>query len=71
VLGVKPTQPFYQPDSPFPFETRRVESESVVAKFVARDLSAIAYCYQSHVGGLVKVLRINGQRPGEDDYALN
>lgn len=71
VLGVKPTQPFYQPDSPFPFETRRVESESVVAKFIARDPSAIAYCYRSCAEGPVKILRINGQRPGEDDYALH
>ncbi len=71
VLGAKPTQPFYQPDSPFPFETRRVESESVVAKFIARDPSAIAYCVQSCANGPVKVLRIEGQRPGEDDYALN
>ena len=71
VLGAKATQPFYQPDSPFPFETRRVESESVVAKFIARDPSAIAYCFQSCANGPVKVLRIEGQRPGEDDYALN
>lgn len=71
VLGVKPTQPFYQPDSPFPFETRRVESESVVAKFIARDPSAIAYCLQSCAAGPVKALRIEGQRPGEDAYALN
>jgi ABC-type phosphate transport system substrate-binding protein len=71
VLGVKPTHPFYQPDSPFPFETRRVEPEPVVAKFIARDPSAIAYCYRSCADGPVKILRIEGQRPGEDDYALH
>jgi phosphate transport system substrate-binding protein len=71
VLEAKSTQSFYQPDSPFPFETRRVESESVIAKFIARDPGAIAYCYRSCAEGPVKILSIDGQRPGEEDYALH
>jgi PBP superfamily domain len=71
VLGSRQTQQFYQPDSPFPFETRRVDEESVVATFVARDRSAIAYCYRSGAHGHVKILTIGGRSPEEQDYALN
>jgi PBP superfamily domain len=71
VLGSRQTQPFYQPDSPFPFETRRVDQESVVATFVARDRSAIAYCYRSGAHDHVKILTIGGRSPEEQDYVLN
>ncbi len=70
VLRAEATRKFFQEGTPFPFETVRVDAETAIAKFVSRDKSAIAYCYSPCAGAGIKVLRIEGTAPGDDNYAL-
>lgn len=71
VLHAKPTQKFFQTGSPIPFETIRVDSEASIARFVSQDTGAIGYCYARCANASVRVLRIGGRSPEDDDYALH
>ena len=70
VLHAPPTTRFFQTGSPIPFETVRVDSETAIPRFVARDRGAIAYCFQPCGVDAVKVLKIDGRMPQENGYAL-
>lgn len=70
VLNANPTQKFFQTGSPIPFETMRVDSDGAIARFVSRDKGAIGYCYAPCGNASVKVLRIEGRSPEDQDYAL-
>jgi ABC-type phosphate transport system substrate-binding protein len=70
VLNAKPTQKYFQTGSPIPFETMRVESEGAVPRFVARLPGAVAYCYLSAADASVKIIKIDGKLPTDQEYAL-
>jgi phosphate transport system substrate-binding protein len=70
VLNAPPTQKFFQPGSPIPFETIRVDSDLAIVRFVARLANSIAYCSLSVVDSSVKVIKIDGKPPQAEDYRL-
>jgi len=70
VLGARPTKKFLKPGTPIPFKITRMRSERSILKFVSRVPNAIGYLPLSKVDGTVKVLRMEGIAPGEEEYKL-
>jgi phosphate transport system substrate-binding protein len=70
VFNARATQKFFQIGSPIPFETVRVDNETSVTRFVARDRGAIAYCLRNCADSSVKVLTIDGKSPEDHEYEL-
>ncbi len=70
VFQAPPTKKFFQPGTPFPFESVRVESNEALLRFVARTPGVIGYLSLSAVDRTVRVLAVDGFRPDEAEYPL-
>ncbi len=70
VLNAKPTKKFLKPRSPVPFKPMALKTDVSTRKFVGRIPNAIGYIYLSKVYDKVKVLKIDGKLPGEEDYKI-
>ncbi|MDZ4855463.1 MAG: substrate-binding domain-containing protein [Nitrospirota bacterium] len=71
VLNANPVQKFFQTGSPIPFETRRVDSEESVARFVAKDRGAIGYCFAPCADSSVKAIPLNKLQSWEGKAVRN
>jgi ABC-type phosphate transport system substrate-binding protein len=70
VLGVPPTEKFRVPGLPIPFHTMTFKSPRVILKFVATTPQAIGYVPVESVDASVKVLRIDGLLPDDENYSI-
>ncbi len=70
VLNSKPTKTFLKPRSPVTFKPMVLKTDKSTCKFVSRIPNAVGYIYLSQVNEKVKVLKIDGKLPGEEDYKI-
>ncbi len=70
VLNSKPTKTFLKPRSPVVFKPMVLKTDKSALKLVSRIPNAIGYIYLSKVNEKVKVLKIDGKLPGEENYKI-
>ncbi len=70
VLNSKPTKKFLKPQSPVPFKAMTLKTDVSTRKFVGRIPNAIGYIYLSKVNDRVKVLKVDGKLPDDENYKI-
>lgn len=70
ILNSEPTKKFFKPGSPIPFRSMVLKSDRATIRFVARIPNAIGYVPLDKVNSSVKILAIDGLKPGDEDYIL-